>query len=223
MAEGGTLFLDEVGELTPIIQAKLLRVLQEREFERLGGTRPIKVDVRVIAATNKDLEEAVANGTFRQDLYYRLNVVSITMPTLRERRDDVQLLASYFVAALSKKCKRKISGLSPEARALLRAYDWPGNVRELQNVIERAIVLGSTEIITPDDLPETLLDTSHKDLPQTVTYHVKVKEAKSLIIIKTMEETGGNYTEAAKRLGLDPANLHRLIRTLNLKDQIKNS
>ncbi len=223
IADEGTVFLDEVGELTPMIQAKLLRVLQEREFERLGGTRPIKVDVRVIAATNKDLKGAVANGTFRQDLYYRLNVVSITMPTLRERRDDVQLLTSYFVAALSKKCKRKISGLSPEARALLRAYDWPGNVRELQNVIERAIVLGSTEIISPEDLPETLFETSNKDLPQTATYHVKVKEAKSLIIIKTMEEAGGNYTEAAKRLGLHPANLHRLIRTLNLKGEIKNS
>jgi transcriptional regulator with GAF, ATPase, and Fis domain len=222
VANGGTLFLDEVGELTPIIQAKLLRVLQEHEFERLGGTRPIKVDVRIVAATNKDLEEALARGTFRKDLYYRLNVVSITMPTLRERRDDIQLLASYFVAAYSKKCKRKISGLAPEARALLRAYDWPGNVRELQNVIERAIVLGSADVITPDDLPETLFDTSNKDLPQIATYHEKVKEAKSLIIIKTMEETGGNYTEAAKRLGLHPANLHRLIRTLNLKAEIKN-
>lgn len=223
IANDGTVFLDEVGELTPMIQAKLLRVLQEREFERLGGTRPIKVDVRVIAATNKDLEGAVANGTFRQDLYYRLNVVSIAMPTLRERRDDIQLLASYFVAALSKKCKRKISGLAPEARALLRAYDWPGNVRELQNVIERAIVLGSTEIITPDDLPETLFETNNKDLPQAATYHKKVKEAKSLIIVKAIEETDGNYTEAARRLGLDPANLHRLIRTLNLKSEIKNS
>jgi len=223
IADEGTVFLDEVGELTPMIQAKLLRVLQEREFERVGGTRPIKVDVRVIAATNKDLEGAVANGTFRQDLYYRLNVVSITMPTLKERRDDIQLLATYFVAAFSKKCKRKINGLSPEARALLRAYDWPGNVRELQNVIERAIVLGGSDIITPDDLPETFFETSNKDLPQTATYHSKVKEAKSLIIVKTIEETAGNYTEAAKRLGLHPANLHRLIRTLNLKDEIKTS
>src|ERR1041385_5324436 len=130
VADGGTLFLDEVGELAPTIQAKLLRVLQEREFERVGGTRPIKVDVRLVAATNKDLEAAIRAGTFRQDLYYRINVVSITMPALRDRGDDIQLLASYFVSVYSKECKRRINGISPEARAWLRDYDWPGNVRE---------------------------------------------------------------------------------------------
>ena len=141
VADGGTLFLDEIGELAPTMQAKLLRVLQEREFERVGGTRSIKVDVRVIAATNKDLEEAIKAGDFRQDLYYRLNVVSVVMPTLRERREDVTLLASYFAAKFSKKSKRQIMGISQAARACLVNYEWPGNVRELENAIERAVVL----------------------------------------------------------------------------------
>ncbi|HYR74674.1 MAG TPA: sigma 54-interacting transcriptional regulator [Pyrinomonadaceae bacterium] len=219
IADGGTLFLDEIGELTPLIQAKLLRVLQEHEFERVGGTRSIKVDVRVVTATNKDLDEAVSKGAFRQDLYYRLNVVSITMPPLRNRRDDIQLLASYFASVYSKKCKRRIKGISAEARALLRAYDWPGNVRELQNAIERAVVLGSTELLTPEDLPEALFETGdNKSLPVS-SYHDKVAEAKKLIVIKAVEEADGNYTEAAKQLGIHPTNLHRLIRTLGAKRQ----
>ena len=221
IADGGTLFLDEVGELTPVIQAKLLRVIQEREFERVGSATPIKTDVRIVAATNKNLEQALSDGTFREDLYYRLNVVSLTMPPLRERRDDIQLLASYFAANYARKCKRRVQGISPEARALLRAYDWPGNVRELQNVIERAVVLGSSDIITPDDLSETLYETGN-NLVQLAEYHEQVKEAKSAIIIKTLEEAGGNYTEAAKRLGILPTNLHRLVRSLNLRDRFKN-
>jgi Nif-specific regulatory protein len=222
LADGGTLFLDEVGELTPLIQAKLLRVLQHRDFERVGGTRPIKVDVRIVTATNKNLEEAVGKGEFRQDLYYRLNVLSVTMPSLRDRRDDIQLLASYFAALYSKKCKRRINGISPEARALLRDYDWPGNVRELENAMERAVVLGSTEMILPDDLPEVLFETGDEGSDQFDDYHHLVKEAKSLIVIKAVEEAGGNYTEAAKRLGLHPTNLHRLIRILNLKPRLKS-
>ena len=149
VADGGTLFLDEVGELTPATQAKLLRVLQERQFERLGSTHSINVDVRIIAATNRNLEEAIKSGRFREDLYYRLNVISLTLPPLRERRDDISLLAYYFIEKYSKKCKRLVSGISPEARACLVAYDWPGNVRELENAIERAIVLGNTEVIVP--------------------------------------------------------------------------
>ena len=219
LAHEGTLFLDEVGELTPLIQVKLLRVLQEQEFERVGGMRQVKVDLRIIAATNKDLEEAVSKGLFRQDLYYRLNVVSVIMPPLRTRRDDIQLLASYFSSVYSKKCKRRIHGISPEARALLRVYDWPGNVRELQNVIERSVVLGSSEIITADDLPETLFETSIKSGLPATNYHEQVKEAKSLIIIRAIEEAGGNYTEAAKHLDLHPNNLHRLVRQLNLRKQ----
>lgn len=217
LAHGGTLFLDEVGELTPVIQTKLLRVLQEREFERVGGMRPLTVDLRVVAATNKNLEDAVAKGTFRQDLYYRLNVVSVTMPPLTKRRDDIQLLASYFCSIFSKKCKRRVLGISPEARAMLRDYDWPGNVRELQNVIERAVVLGSNELITPEDLPDTFLEALDSDAVSLGPYHERVLEAKRLIIIKALEDTGGNRAEAARRLGLYPANLHRLIRDLKIK------
>ena len=219
LADAGTLFLDEVAELTPMIQAKLLRVLQEHEFERVGGTRPIKVNLRIVAATNKNLEEAVAKGEFRQDLYYRLNVVSVIMPPLRERREDIQLLASYFASIYSKKCKRRIQGISHEARTLLRSYDWPGNVRELQNVIERAVVLGSSEMITPEDLPETLLETDDSSTRSIAKYHEKVTEAKKLIVIKAIDEAGGNYTEAARQLGLHPNNLHRLVRNLNLRDR----
>src|SRR6185503_14792903 len=158
LAEGGTIFFDEVGELSPAIQAKLLRVLQEREFERVGGTQTIKVDVRAIAATNRNLKAEMKAGKFREDLYYRLNVVPIPMPTLRERREDISLLANYFVAEFSNKCKRRVTGISPEARRLLCAYDWPGNVRELENAIERAVVIGQTDLIMPEDLPETIFE-----------------------------------------------------------------
>ncbi len=144
IAAGGTIFLDEIGELTPALQVKLLRVLQEREFERVGGTVTIKVDLRMVAATNKNLEEAIEAGQFREDLYYRLNVVPLEMPALRDRREDITLLANYFANKYSAKCNRKLKGFTAEARNFLTAYDWPGNVRELENTIERAIVLGTT-------------------------------------------------------------------------------
>ena len=215
VADGGTLFLDEVGELSPATQAKLLRVLQERQFERVGGTRTIEVDVRLIAATNRDLEEAIKQGTFRQDLYYRLNVISLTLPALRERREDIPLLACHFVAKYSKKCKRLVSGISPETRACLLAYDWPGNVRELENAIERAVVLGNSEVIVPDDLPETLVAVAPKSEGAS-SFQEAVIEMKKQIIRRTLEQTNGNYTEAAKILCIHPTNLHRLIRTLGL-------
>ena len=219
VADGGTLFLDEVGELTPATQAKLLRVLQERQFERLGSTRTISVDVRIIAATNRNLEEAIKAGTFRQDLYYRLNVISLTLPPLRERREDIALLAYYFVAKYSKKCKRLVSGISPETRNCLLAYDWPGNVRELENAIERAVVLGNSEVLMPDDLPESLLATS--PAPQNLpNYHEAVNEMKKKFILQAIEQANGNYTAAAKLLGIHSTNLHRLIRTLGLRTSI---
>ena len=228
VADGGTLFLDEVGELAPTLQAKLLRVLQEREFERVGGTRTIRVDVRVVAATNRDLEEAVRKGGFRQDLYYRLNVVSFEMPPLRERREDIPLLASYFVAKYAAKFKRRVTGLSPEARACLVNYDWPGNVRELENAVERAVVLGSTDRVLPEDLPETVLDAAPEPsphgpdaAPSFTRYHDALREAKRQLILRALEQSSGNFTEAARLLGVHPNYLHRLIRNLNLRPEIK--
>jgi len=220
IADGGTVFLDEVGELSPVLQAKLLRVLQSCEFERVGGTRPVKIDVRLIAATNRNLETAIKAGKFREDLYYRLDVVSIVMPPLRERREDILLLATYFVANFSKKCKRKVTGISPEARRLLYSYDWPGNVRQLQNAIERAVVMGSTEWIAPEDLPEALFESDAADGISQPGYYEAIKEAKRHVIVRTLQKTSGNYTEAAKLLGIHPNNLHRIIRNLNLKTSL---
>ncbi|HSB13386.1 MAG TPA: sigma 54-interacting transcriptional regulator [Bryobacteraceae bacterium] len=220
-AHGGTVFLDEVGELAHVLQAKLLRVLQEREFERVGGTRPIKTDIRLIAATNRDLEEAVKAGQFRQDLYFRLNVVSVTMPPLRDRRGDIPLLASFFLQKHGKSARRRIAGISDEALSLLMSYQWPGNVRELENAIERAVVLGSTEIIQPDDLPDRVLEADRPAGASSLQYHEAMKEAKRQLILRTLEQAGGSFTEAAKVLGLHPNNLHRLVRTLNLRAALK--
>jgi Nif-specific regulatory protein len=217
VAEGGSVFLDEIGELAVPMQAKLLRVLQEREFERVGGTRPIKLDVRLIAATNRDLKEASKTGAFRADLYYRLNVVSLEMPALRERREDIPLLAAYFAAQHAEKVKRRVAGISPEARACLVRYDWPGNVRELENAIERAVVLGSTELILPEDLPESILEETAAAGESVNALQDAVRDAKIAAIERAIEQANGNYTEAAKILGVHANHLFRLIRTLNLK------
>jgi two-component system, NtrC family, response regulator HydG len=221
VADGGTVFLDEIGELSPPLQVKLLRVLQEREFERVGGTRTIKVDIRLITATNKNLEEAVQQGTFRQDLYYRLDVVSLEMPPLRDRQEDIPLLANYFAAKYSEKCNRRITGISAEAQARLQGYDWPGNVRELENAMERAVVLGTTEYILIEDLPESLMDSPPPAAAPATKYHEAVTQTKKQIIVNAMQQARGSYTEAAKLLGVHPNYLHRLIRNLDLKDQLK--
>ncbi|MGI8838549.1 MAG: sigma 54-interacting transcriptional regulator [Pyrinomonadaceae bacterium] len=221
VAEGGTVFLDEIGDLAPALQVKLLRVLQEREFERVGGTRPIKLDIRVIAATNKNLEEAVSTGAFRQDLYYRLNVVSLEMPPLRNRLEDIPLLANYFAAKYGKRCNRRVMGTSPQAIARLVAYQWPGNVRELENAIERAVVLGTTERILPEDLPESVLEAASIAAEEPTKYHEAVRQTKKQLILTTMAQVNGSFTEAAKKLGVHPNYLHRLIRNLDLKEQIK--
>ncbi|MBZ5608400.1 MAG: sigma 54-interacting transcriptional regulator [Acidobacteriia bacterium] len=225
VAEGGTVFLDEIGEMAPMLQAKLLRVLQEREFERVGGTRTIKLDVRLIAATNRDLEEEVKHGRFREDLFYRLNVVSLRMPALRERREDISLLASYFAAKYAKRANRNILGISPQARAFLLNYDWPGNVRELENAIERAVVLGSTDLILPEDLPEVILEKTEpaSGITTVNAFHDAVRDAKKHVIITAVEQASGNYTEAARILGLHPNYLHRLIRNLNLKPLLRQA
>ena len=221
LADSGTMFLDEVGELSPTLQVKLLRVLQEREFERVGGTRTIKVDIRLISATNRNLEEAIAAGEFRQDLYYRLNVVSLEMPPLRNRPEDIPLLAHYFAVKYGEKCNRRISGIAAAARARLLGYDWPGNVRELENAIERAIVLGTTEQILLEDLPESILESEPLAPAPGTKYHEAVAQTKKQIILSAMQQAKGSYTEAAKLLGVHPNYLHRLIRNLNLKDQLK--
>jgi Nif-specific regulatory protein len=217
VAEGGTLFLDEIGELAPGLQAKLLRVLQEREFERLGGTKPIKLDIRLVAATNRSLPEAVKAGSFRNDLYYRLNVVSLIMPPLRERREDISQLAEHFVAKASRKNRTRIKPVSPDALACLTQYDWPGNVRELENALERALVMGSTDSILPDDLPETVLEASPATSSATAKYHGSIKETKKQLILQALHQANGNYIDAAKTLGMHPNSLLRLIRTLDLK------
>jgi len=217
VAEGGTLFLDEIGELALGLQAKLLRVLQEREFERVGGTKPIKLDIRLVAATNRSLPEAIKAGTFRSDLYYRLNVVTLNMPALRDRREDISVLADHFVAKASRKSRTRVRPLSPEAVAALMHYDWPGNVRELENALERALVLGSTDSILPDDLPEAVLEAGSTAAAPADKYHGSIKETKKQLILQALQQANGNYIEAAKALGMHPNSLLRLVRTLDLK------
>jgi len=221
IANGGTLFLDEIGELAPGLQAKLLRVLQEREFERVGGTRPIRLDIRLIAATNRNLEKAIESGSFRRDLYYRLNVVGVSMPALRERRDDILPLAEHFIAKSGRKGSTRMRTISPEAQACLANYDWPGNVRELENAIERASVLGSGDTILPDDLPEAILEGGAPTLDQSGKYHGAVKESKKQLVLQALQQTNGSYVEAAKVLGIHPNSLLRLIRSLNIKTEAK--
>lgn len=218
LAQGGTIFLDEVGELALPLQVKLLRVLQQREFERVGGTQVYKLDVRVVAATNRDLAMDVREGKFREDLYHRLNVVCIQSPPLRDRREDIPMLAHYFLERAALRCKRQVKTISPEAVELLVRYPWPGNVRELENAIERAVVLGETESILPEDLPEALLETS-PDSANT-RYHSSVGNAKREAILDAYVQGGGDYKAAAKILGLHPNYLLRLVRNMNLRDDI---
>jgi transcriptional regulator with GAF, ATPase, and Fis domain len=221
VANGGIVFLDEIGELAPALQVKLLRVLQEREFERVGGTRPISVDIRLIAATNRNLEEALKAGSFRLDLYYRLNVVSLVLPPLRERREDIQTLANYFVLKYCKKCKLKAKTITPEAMTCLVNYDWPGNVRELENAIERALVLSLSDVIQAEDLPESLLERNSPALAHA-KYHAAIIELKKQLILDALDDARGNYTEAARLLGVHVNYLHRLVRNLDLKEALRS-
>lgn len=221
VAEGGTIFLDEIGELSPILQAKLLRVLQEREFVRVGGTRPIKIDVRFLAATNKDLQKAVREEKFRADLFHRLNVISLTLPALRERAEDIRDLAEHFVARYAKKCNRRVTGISEEALACLRHYDWPGNIRELENAMERAVVIGNSEKILAEDLPEGLQEGQACVANAPAKYHDGIREYKRQMILSALEQAGGNITEAAKLLGVHANYLHRLMRNLELRPKMR--
>jgi two-component system response regulator HydG len=215
-AEDGTLFLDEIGELAPAMQAKLLRVLQQREFERVGGTHSVAFKARVLAATNKNLEQAIKSNEFRQDLYYRLNVVSVSVPPLREHCEDIPLLALYFASKYAQKNKRPFKGISSEARSLLMGYSWPGNVRELENAIEHAIVLGLTEEILAEDLPNVILEQQSAKLVGA-KYHDVLNESKKELILNALRDSKGSYPEAARTLGIHPKYLHRLARNLNLK------
>jgi transcriptional regulator with GAF, ATPase, and Fis domain len=212
-ADGGTVFLDEVAEMSPQLQAKLLRVLQENEFKRVGGKESITLDVRWVAATNKDLKQAVQDRTFREDLYYRLNVVPLRIPPLRERREDISLLATYFAAKYGKQCGRPLVGITPKAREILSRYDWPGNVRELENAIERAVVLGSGNLILPEDLHETLLEKEPSsggfDIPN---FDKAKRECRKQIILHYLEKARGKQAKAARLLGILPHNLRRIIR-----------
>ncbi|MCH9647459.1 MAG: sigma 54-interacting transcriptional regulator [Deltaproteobacteria bacterium] len=220
IAATGTVFLDEVGELPAQLQARLLRVLQERMFERVGGTRLLRADVRVIAATNRDLEAAMANGSFRRDLFFRLNVITITLPPLRERLSDVPLLVRHLAALHADRLGRPIPQFSPDARQLLGGYSWPGNVRELSNAVERALVLSPEEIIRPEDLPETLLEISPPEKKTDNGFHEAVREHKKQLILAAIEEADGRIVKAAKALDLHPNYLHRLIRNLDLRAQL---
>ncbi len=217
LAEGGTVFLDEIGELAPQLQGKLLRVLQQREFERVGGTRTWELDVRLVAATNRDLGAEAQRGTFRLDLYHRLNVVTLKVPPLRERASDILALAQYFLDRAAPRCGRAVKGISPEAERCLLSYSWPGNVRELENAIERAVVLGDSDYIQPEDLPETVLDsTALSEVPGAL--QTSVEDTKRQLIIAAWRQCEGDHNRTAAHLHLHPNSLRRLIRTLGLRD-----
>jgi len=220
LADRGTLFLDEVSELSPAVQVKLLRVLQERSFERVGGTKTLEVDIRLIAACNCDLEKQVENGRFRRDLYYRLNVVPLVMPPLRERRDDIPLLAAHFVAKVSEKHRRPRPELDPALIEALLEYDWPGNVRELENVIERLVILTTSGRLGVEFLPENMQHTLPRDAAASdeTTLEGATLALKRRMITAALKAESGNKVAAAKRLGISRSYLHRLITELGLAD-----
>jgi DNA-binding NtrC family response regulator len=214
MAQGGTLFLDEIGTLKAELQGKLLRVLQEREIERVGGTRTIRIDVRIIAATNADLKHAVATHAFREDLYYRLNVMPISVPPLRDRRDDIPLLVEHFIRRYNAEMNKHVDGLSPEAMTVLREYPWPGNVRELQNIIERLVGLAETPVIGVNDLPlDVLLPDSAVRLRQAETLPLRqaTEEFEKQIVMRVLERVRWNRSEAARILGIHRNSLKTML------------
>jgi transcriptional regulator with PAS, ATPase and Fis domain len=217
LAHSGTIFFDEIGDVSQELQTKLLRFLQEREFERVGGVMPISVDVRIIAATNRNLERSVKEGRFREDLYYRLNVVAIHLPPLRERREDITPLTQYFLRKHSVAAEKNITEISKEAQARLAAYDWPGNVRELANVIERALVLGSGPTVTVEDLPDRIAYGWTTPTSATQTYREGLDAARKELIKKALATTRGNRSAAAKILGLEAKYLFKLIKSLRIE------
>jgi two-component system, NtrC family, response regulator AtoC len=215
-ADGGTLFLDEVGNLNLSMQSKLLRFLQEREIKRVGGTESIKVDVRVIAATNQPLEPLVKSGKFREDLFDRLNVVSITLPPLRERKDDIPLLTNHFLQKFSEENHKNISHISPEALEIIFQYSWPGNVRELEHTIERAIILSRHPMILPEDLPKKMADEIKDPEILSPGKPLSLRELEKRYVLKVLQETGGNKKKASEILGIDRTTLYRILEKENL-------
>jgi len=211
VANRGTLFLDEIGEMSANIQVHLLRVLEEKEFNRVGGNEPIKVDVRVISATNRDMKQAVANGQFREDLYYRLNVVNIELPPLRERTEDIPLLAQHFLKKYSAENQKEVTDFSPEVTDFLLKYEWPGNVRELENAIERAVILAKGAHIEIADLPKENLV-----LVRSAPAGKDLEEVEKNHILNILKETGGNYSEAARTLGISRMTLYNKIKAYGL-------
>lgn len=210
VAAGGSIFLDEIGLMTPATQAKMLRILQEREFERVGGNEMVKVDVRVVSATNKDLEEAVRNGEFREDLFYRISVFPIKLPPLRDRREDIPLLAAHFVNKYAQIEHKEVEGISPDALELLMAYNWPGNVRELENAVERAVVLASGVEIHARDLPNTVRSIGEKKIYESDnTLSSWIEKLEEEALRKALLENGGNISQTAKKLGIGRATIYR--------------
>jgi DNA-binding NtrC family response regulator len=216
LANGGTLFLDEIGDLSAVVQVKLLRVLQEREFERVGGTRTLTVDIRLIAASNRDLEKEVAAGRFRQDLYFRLNVVPLHLPPLRARGDDIPILAAHFAAKSAQKYEQPTAELEPELVEVLLDYEWPGNVRELENLIERLVVLSSTSTLGLEFVPEKMLRALPGATPgDESTLEGAVEAVKRRMIVSALQSEG-NKVAAAKKLGISRSYLHKLINEYNI-------
>jgi two-component system response regulator HydG len=217
-AHGGSLFLDEISEMSLTMQVKLLRVLQEREFTRVGGEHTLHVDVRVIAATNKNLVDLISQGAFREDLYYRLNVVDMEIPTLRHRREDIPLLAQYFMENFCAKNRKKIKGYTPRAMEYLIKYDWPGNVRELMNAVERAVVLSRTDYLTDTDFPVIQGTVASNQASQPGIQEpgfagdTSLEEIEKATILKTLEAAGGNKSETARRLGITRKTLHKKLK-----------
>jgi DNA-binding NtrC family response regulator len=217
IANGGTVFLDEIGDFKPDLQAKLLRVLQEREFERVGGNKPIHVDIRIIAATNQDLHRKVQEGGFREDLFFRLNVVPISLPPLRERAEDIPLLTGFFLTRSCQIVKKPVMKISPEAMDRLRHYHWPGNVRELGNLIERAVVLAEGNEILPENLSLLPATGPSEEEHFGKPYHDAVRSYQKQVIRNALQRSGGNQARTAELLGLQRTYLARLIKKLNVR------
>ncbi len=214
-ADGGTLFLDEIGEMAPALQAKLLRALQQGEVQRLGSDKSIRVDVRVLAATNRDLEAEVRDGGFREDLYYRLNVIALRVPSLRERPEDIPLLARHFLNRFAARNRKTFRGFSPRVMDLMLHYDWPGNVRELENVVERAVILSPGEFVTENDLPSSLR--AAEKVADGLTSGHSLEDAEREAIVRTLEQVGNNKSEAARVLGVTRVTLRSKMRKFGLE------